>query len=226
MERETIYVEGDHATVAAESPRLISSGGSEAGIETLITITGGGSRSRHVVDSRGAMRELIPLGRSSAANLEDFARPRELQGGRSVVEGRRGGQIVRGRSFGSTMSVAVAGSRGLIPPLVGDGSDQRGTKGMQESQGKPSESTTFGSVSKKPRRIAKPKDEQRTNEARNHCRETMRIWFESHRWEYLESKYLNNDERGIDYVKEDLKLLLLEAMGGDEFVEDRRKPNY
>ena len=44
MERETIYVQGDRATTAAESPRLISSGGSEAGIETPITITGGGSR--------------------------------------------------------------------------------------------------------------------------------------------------------------------------------------
>ena len=52
------------------------------------------------------------------------------------------------------------------------------------------------------------------------------MWFENHRWEYLESKYLNNDERGIDVVKEDLKLLLLEAMGGNEFAEDRRKPNY
>ena len=27
-------------------------------------------------------------------------------------------------------------------------------------------------------------------------------------------------------MKEDLKLLLLAAMDGDEFVEDRRKPNY
>ena len=42
------------------------------------------------------MRELIPLGRSSAANPEDFARPGELQAGRSVVGGRRGGRIVRG----------------------------------------------------------------------------------------------------------------------------------
>ena len=67
MERESIYIQGDQATTAAESPRLITSGGSEAGIETPITITGGGSHSGHVVDSRGPMRELIPLGRSSAA---------------------------------------------------------------------------------------------------------------------------------------------------------------
>ena len=87
MERETIYVEGDRATAVAESPRLISSGRSEAGIETHITIIGGGSGSGHVVDSRGAMQELILLGRSSAAILEDFAWPRELQGGQSIVGG-------------------------------------------------------------------------------------------------------------------------------------------
>ena len=61
------------------------------------------------------MQELIPLGRSSAANLEDFARPGEPQGGRNVVGGRRGGRIMRGRSFGSTMPVAAAGSRDSIP---------------------------------------------------------------------------------------------------------------
>ena len=33
------------------------------------------------------MRELIPLGRSSAANPEDFARPGELQAKRSIVGG-------------------------------------------------------------------------------------------------------------------------------------------
>ena len=54
----------------------------------------------------------------------------------------------------------------------------------------------------------------------------MLYWFKSHRWEYLESKFLNNDERGIDAVKEDLKLLLLAAIDGDEFLKDRRKPNY
>ena len=226
MVRETIYIQGDRAIAPAESPRLISSGGSEAGFETPITITGGGSRSGHVVDSRGPMRELIPLGRSSAANPEDFARPGELQAGRSVEGGQRGGRIVRGRSSGSTMPVPVAGSRDSIPPSAGDASDQRGTKRILELQGEPSESTTSGSVSKKRRRVAKSKDELRTNEARDHCRRTVLNWFESHRWEYLESKYLNNGERGIDQVKEDLKLLLLAAMDGDEFVEDRWKPHY
>ena len=199
---------------------MITSGGSEVGIETPITITDGGSHSGHMVDSRGPMRELILLERSSAANPEDFARPGELQAGQSVVGGRRGGRIVRGRSSGSTMPVAAAGSWDSIPPSAGNASDQRGTKRIQESQGKPSESTSSGSVLKKRRRVAKPKDEQRTHEAHDHCRRTVLYWFESHRWEYLESKYLNNGERGIDAVKEDLKLLLLEAMDGDEFLED------
>ena len=226
MEKETIYVQGDWATAVVESPRLISSGGSEAGIEIPITINGWGSRSGHVVDSRGAMRELISLGRSSAANPEDFARPGELQAGQSIVGGRRGGRIVSGRSSGSTMPVAMVRSRDSIPPSVGDASDQQGTKRMQELQGEPSESTASGFVSKKRCRVAKPKDVQRTNEAHDHCRRTVLYWIESHRWEYLESKYLNNGERGIDVVKEDLKLLLLVAMDGDEFAEDRRKPNY
>ena len=173
MERESIYIQGDWATAAVESSRLITSGGSEARIETLIIITNGGSHSRHVVDSKGPMRELIPLGKSSAANPEDFARPEELQAGRSAVGGWRGGRIVRGRSSGSTMPVAAVGSRDSISPSAGDASDQRGTKCIQESQGEPSESTTSGSVSKKRRRVAKPKDEQRTNEARDHCRRTV-----------------------------------------------------
>ena len=91
MERKSIYIQEDQTTAAAESPRLITNGGSEAGIETPITITSGGSHNGHVVDSRGPMRELIPLGRSSAANPKDFARPRELQAGQSTLGGRRGG---------------------------------------------------------------------------------------------------------------------------------------
>ena len=134
---------------------------------------------------------------------------------------------MRWRSFSISMPVAAAGSRDSIPSSARDGSDRRGTKRTQESWDKPSESTTSGSVSKKRcTRIAKPKDEQRISEARDHCRQTVLMWFENHCWEYLESKYLNNGERGIDVTKEDLKLLLLEAMGGDEFIKDRRKPNY
>ena len=79
------------------------------------------------------MRELIPLGRSSVANPEDFARPGELQAGRSVVQGWRGGRLVRDQSSGSIVLVAAAGSRDSIPPSAGDASDQRGTKRIQES---------------------------------------------------------------------------------------------
>ena len=99
MERESIYIQGDRATAAAESPRLITNGRSEAGIETPITITGGGSHSGHVVDSRGPMRDLILLGRSSVANPEDFAQPGELQAGRSVVGGAEGWTNREGSKF-------------------------------------------------------------------------------------------------------------------------------
>ena len=188
MERESIYIQGDRATAAAESPRFIASGGLEAGIETPITIGCGGSHSGHMLDSRGPMRKLIPLGRSIAANSEDFAWPGELQAGRSIVGGQRGGRSVRGRSSGNTIPVVAARSRDSIALSAGDASDQRGTKHIHESQGEPSESTASGYVSKKHRRVAKPKDKQRINEARDHCRRTVLMWFESHRWEYLESK--------------------------------------
>ena len=52
------------------------------------------------------------------------------------------------------------------------------------------------------------------------------MWFENHRWEHLESKYLNNSKRGIDVVKEELNLVLLEAMNGDKFAKERQKSNY
>ena len=42
--------------------------------------------------------------------------------------GRRGGRIMRGKSFGSSLHVAAVGSRDSIPPLARDGSDRRGTK--------------------------------------------------------------------------------------------------
>ena len=74
MERETIFVEGDRATTAVESSRFINSGGSSAGTETPISITSGGSRSGHVLESMQGMRELIPLERNNAPHLEDFVR--------------------------------------------------------------------------------------------------------------------------------------------------------
>ena len=87
---------------------------------------------------------------------------------------------MRGRSSGNTMPVPATGSRDSILPSARDASNQRGTKRIHESQGKPSESTASGSVSKKRPRVAKPKDQQRTNEARDHCRRTVLYWFESH----------------------------------------------
>ena len=123
MERETIYVKRDQAIAAAESPKLINSGGSGARIITPISITGGGSGSGHMVDSKGAMQKLILLGRSSAAHLEDFARLGELQVGQSVIEGRRGEQIMRGRSSGSSMPVAQGCQR--VRPFVSIGQASR-----------------------------------------------------------------------------------------------------
>ena len=81
----------------------------------------------------GPMQELIPLGRSIAANSEDFGRAGELQAGRSVVGGWRGGRSGRGRSSGNTFPVAAARSRDSIAPSAGDASNQRGTKRIQES---------------------------------------------------------------------------------------------
>ena len=40
---------------------------------------------------------------------------------------------------------------------------------------------------------------------------------------YLEKQYLSNGERGLDLVKNELKLLLLQGMAGDEWEEDRWK---
>ena len=117
MERESIYIQEDRATATAESPRLITSGGSEAGIETPITITGGGSHSGHVVDSRGPMRELIPLGRSGVANPEDFAQPGVLQAGRSVVGGAERWTNREGSKFWQYNAYGYGGVLGLNSPF-------------------------------------------------------------------------------------------------------------
>ena len=69
MERESIYVEGDRAIgAAAKSPRFITSGGLGARTETPRSITNGGLGNRCVVESKGAMQELIPLGRNYGAH--------------------------------------------------------------------------------------------------------------------------------------------------------------
>ena len=117
MERETIYIQGDRATAAAESPRFITSGGSEAGIETPISIGGGGSHSGHVLDSKGPMQELIPLGRSIATNSEDFARPGDLQAGRSIVGGAEGWTKCEGSKFWQYNPCGCNGVSGLDCPF-------------------------------------------------------------------------------------------------------------
>ena len=117
MERESIYIQGGRAIATAESPRLITSGGSEAGIETPITITGGGSHRGHVVDSRGPMQELIPFGRVSAANPKDFARPGELQARRSVVGGAEGWTNREGLKFWQYNACGCGGVSRLNSPF-------------------------------------------------------------------------------------------------------------
>ena len=53
------------------------------------------------------------------------------------------------------------------------------------------------------------------------CKRLVLEWFEKHSMVYLEKQYLSNGERGLDLVKNELKLLLLQGMAGDEWEEDR-----
>ena len=76
-----------------------------------------------------------------------------------------------GRSSSRSLPLVATGSRDSIPPSRVDGSKHRGTKCTQELWRKVSESTASGFVTKKCKSWNKlPKDEQRTSEARNHCR--------------------------------------------------------
>ena len=59
-----------------------------------------------------------------------------------------------------------------------------------------------------------------------HCRRLVLDWFEKHSMVYLEKQYLSDGVRGLDLVKNELKLLLLEGMAGDEFQEDRGKSEW
>ena len=79
--------------------------------------------------------------------------------------------MLRGRSSGSSLPMAAAVSWDSILPSAGNGSERRGTKRTQELQVEVSESIAPRFVTKRGRiRISKPKDEQRTNEAHEHCR--------------------------------------------------------
>ena len=72
----------------------------------------------------------------------------------------------------------------------------------------------------------KPKEDQESVEARNHCRRLILSWFDKHNMVHLEKQYLNDGLKGLELVKGKLKLLLLDGMAGDEFLEDRRKFHY
>ena len=43
---------------------------------------------------------------------------------------------------------------------------------------------------------------------------------------HLEKQYFNDGQKGLELVRGELKLLLLDGMSGDEFLEDRRKFHY
>ena len=134
--------------------------------------------------------------------------------------------VKRGK-FWQLIACGSAGFWGSIPPSIVDASKRQGTKHTQELKGEVSESTTSGSVTKRRRYWNKlPKDKHGTIEAHDHCRLQVLMWFENHHWEHLESKYLNNDKRGVGVVKEELNLILFKAMNGDKFAEDQQKPNY
>ena len=151
MERKSIYVDGDCGTEAgAESPRSITRGGLGAGAETPTSIIGGGSGGRQVAESRGVMQELILLGRNNGAHLEDLAWIGEFQGRRSVV---RDGCMLRGRSSGSPLPVAMTGFCGSNPPSAVDTSKHQGTKCTLELRGEVSEFTASGVVTPKPKQI-------------------------------------------------------------------------
>ena len=145
MERGSIYVDGEHAIgTGAESPRSITSRGS-----------GGGP----VAKSRKLMQELTPFGKNRGAHSKKTSRTGEFQARRSVVGGRKGGRMLRGGGSSSSLPMAIAGSRGSIPPSAVDASECQGTKCTQESKGEVSDSTAFGCVTKRRRSRNKlPKD--------------------------------------------------------------------
>ena len=168
------------------------------------------------------MQELTLLGRNRGAHSEETSTSGEFQTRWSVVGGQRGGQMSRGGRSGSSLPIAAEGSWGSIPPSIVDAFEHQGTNCTQEFRKEVSDSTTSGSITKRRRSRNKLlKDEQRTTEARDHCRRRVLMWFENHHWEHLENKYLNNSKRGIDVVKKELNLIVSQAMNGDKFAEDQ-----
>jgi len=70
------------------------------------------------------------------------------------------------------------------------------------------------------------KEDQRSKEAQIHCKRLILDWFDKHNMVYLGSKYLNNGQRGLELVKNKLKLLVFEGMAKDEFQEVRGKKEW
>ena len=75
-------------------------------------------------------------------------------------------------------------------------------------------------------RNVKPKEDQQIVEAQNHCRRLILSWFNKHSMVHLEKRCLSDGLKGLELERGELKLLLLDGMVGDEFLEDRRKFYY
>ena len=72
----------------------------------------------------------------------------------------------------------------------------------------------------------KPKEDQQSVEAQNHCRRLILSWFDKHNMVHLEKQYLSDGQKGLELVRGKLKLFLLDGMSGDKFLKDRRKFHY
>ena len=108
--------------------------------------------------------------------------------------------------------------------MPSDTAERRGTKRPIELSGHESGSTASNSTTKKSKaRNVKPKEDQQSMEAQNYCRRSILSWFAKHSMVHLEKQYLSDGLKGLELVRGKLKLLLLDGMAGDEFLEDRKK---
>ena len=90
---------------------------------------------------------------------------------------------------------------------------------MARSEG--TEPGTSTSGSKKKQRPLRP--DQRSVEVKAKSRALLLSWFEKHDMVYLERQYLNRGEAGLQQARHDMRMLLIEGLGGAEFDEDRAK---
>ena len=153
--------------------------------------------------------------------------------GNSGHRGRSG----RGPSSGSSTDINAPNRGGNVPPQSptrqpsrphspardvpqGSGHDERrGMKRPADSGGTEEGSTASGSQSKK--RKNRGKREKWVDEVRNHCRILLLEWFRKNSMVFLEKKYLNDGTKGLELVKKDLVILLMEGTAGAEFEEAR-----